>query len=201
MLIRIQGGTIMQGSTKGVPILISGTLTGAADTNVPSSSSVVTYVANEIAALAINTWQFVTINSNVTTTSASAVDITGHSFPVVAHSKYRLSFYARIGCSGTGGMYFGWTFPSDGGLNRMLWGTSTNTSTMRNAGAGTTTGGSTLSSIPLNAAATSIGMYVEELIIETVSAGTVQAQFASVVSGQTSTVFSNLSFIEFIKIA
>jgi len=148
----------------------------------------------------VEQWKEVVLSSNVTTTLDTAVDVTGLSFSLAANSKYKARFTTRIGCSGTGGVKFGYSCPVDTVASTSYIGSGANTGAQTAAGGSST--GSALSSLVFNAVAQSIGMYwVEYLIVTGATAGTFQVQFASTTAGQTSTVFSTNACLEYKKIA
>ena len=76
----------MQGSTKGVPILVSGTLTGAADTNVPSSTSIKTYVDTADALKLNNSASAYSTLANNTSGTATYVAVSFYDVPLDTYS-------------------------------------------------------------------------------------------------------------------
>jgi hypothetical protein len=132
----------------------------------------------------INNQVIALTGSNVTTTSATAVDVTGLVTPTLpANSTWSFEIYLTVTCSGTGGLRFGFTAPSgaDGAL--FIDGTVTTITTYQQ----TSTAGA-LSAPAINRAAmSSLGKLYGRVIIGA-NAGVVQLQFASATGGQTSTI-------------
>jgi hypothetical protein len=136
--------------------------------------------------------------SNVTTTSATAVDVTGLVTPTLpANSTWSFEIYLSVTCSGTGGLRFGFTAPSgaDGAL--FIVGTATTAATSQQT---STTGA--LAGTAINRAATSsLGKLYGRVIIGA-NAGAVQLQFASATGGQTSTIVgTGISIMRITRVA
>lgn len=148
----------------------------------------------------VEQWREVILSGNVTTTLDTATDVTGLSFSLAANSTYKARFTTRIGCSGTGGIKFGYSCPVDAVVGSSYIGSGANTGAQTAAGGSTT--GTALGSLAFNTVAATIGMYwAEYLIVTGATAGTFQVQFASTTAGQTSTVFATNACLEYKKIA
>jgi hypothetical protein len=122
--------------------------------------------------------------SNVTTTSATAVDVTGLVTPTLpANSTWYFEIYLSVTCSGTGGLRFGFTAPIGASGALFIEGTATTAATYQQT---STTGA--LAGTAINRSATSsLGKLYGRVIIGA-NAGAVQLQFASATGGQTSTI-------------
>lgn len=162
----------------------------------PSQNAVYDKIEAMIASYPVN----IISSTNTTTSSTTPVDVTDVTFPVDANSTYRVVVMLRVGCSGTGGMQFGWTFPSDATLARTRIGTNAATISIRHYATGAATGGSIIDSLAFNAVGDSIGRYKEEIIVKTTTAGTMQMQIKSNTNGQTSTVYSDNTLLIYQKI-
>lgn len=149
----------------------------------------------------VEQWKDISLSGNVTTTSDTAVSITGLSFAVEANSKYRVRLGLRIGCSGTGGLRFGHTYPADGTVGYQFMGNAGSTAAQI-AFSGSGTGGTQFPTPTYNTVVATIGLFqAEYLIVTGATAGTFQVTFASGTAGQTSTVYSDATFFEYKKIA
>jgi hypothetical protein len=161
------------------------TLNGSAvsnDSNVSGTS--VKEALNSIKNV-LDTTNVVAINgSNITTTSGTAVDITGLVTPTLPPSStWYFEIYLSVTCSGTGGLRFGFTAPSGASGALFIVGTATTAATYQQT---STTGA--LAGTAINRAATSsLGKLYGRVIIGA-NAGAVQLQFASGTGGQTSTI-------------
>lgn len=128
--------------------------------------------------------------SNVTTTSATAADITGLSISVAANKTYRITGALFIGSSNTGGSQYTFTGPAGAAiLSCVMQGSGSGANTtqsvkMPTLGTLTTTG---LAFLRANNTAGSLTFIA--YITTAGTAGTLQMQFASAVAGETSTVF------------
>lgn len=143
----------------------------------------------------------ITGGSNITTTQATAQNITGIvTATLSANSRYTFSGYLFISCSGGGGVKFDVTL---GGVAGM---------TIQAEYLGTTSGGSAFSSLllldgTLNTAVNTLGgstirkVFMCGEVVVGANTGTCQFRFASGTAGQTSTIYQQGSYIEFIKIA
>jgi nitrogen fixation protein len=136
--------------------------------------------------------------SDVTTTSATAVDVTGLVTPTLPpNSTWSFEIYLTVTCSGTGGLRFGFTAPigANGGL--FIVGTATTQVTYQQ----TSTAGA-LSVPAINRAATSsLGTLYGRVIIGA-NAGAVQLQFASGTGGQLSTITgTGISIMKITRVA
>lgn len=137
--------------------------------------------------------------SNVTTTSATATNITGLVSPTLeANSIYYVSCRIRLGCSGNGGVKIAITVPSGGTLN------ITNNGITNSASAFITNGNSssgTLTASAFNTGNFTSSIFVFGYISIGATTGVAQWQFASGVAGETSTIYgSNDSLLTFTKI-
>ena len=122
--------------------------------------------------------------ANVTTTSATAVDITGLVTPTLpANSTWYFEVFLATACTGTGGIKFGFTAPSGYGGLLYVEGVSTSLTGYQQSltsGALSATGVTRFNS----------GAFVKlsgRVVIDT-TPGAVQLQFASGTGGQTSTI-------------
>ena len=128
------------------------------------------------------------VTSNVTTTAATASNITGlTTFILEANSTYAINAVFLIGCNGTGGVKFGNTLPLGGASYIFYVGTSTAVTGFLQVnninGALTATAHNRLagaSSLTFGGAITTAS-----------TAGSIDMQFASGTSGQTSTIYGN----------
>ncbi len=126
------------------------------------------------------------LSASQTTTSNVAGNITGFSFSAVANSVYKIRAVGRIGCTGTGGVIIGATFPSDGTIDISAIG--------RSSGANVTpavstefTGGS--GELPTYQNYNASGGYIQiDMTVFITTAGTVQMTYRSGTNTQTSTI-------------
>jgi hypothetical protein len=122
--------------------------------------------------------------SNVTTTSATLVDITGLVTPTLpASSTWYFEVLLTTACTGSGGVKFGFTAPSGAAGTLFIEGTST---AMTGYQQSNTTGA--LSGTGVNRFNGPAVTKMYGRIIIDATAGAVQLQFASGTSGQTSTI-------------
>ena len=132
----------------------------------------------------INNQVIALTGSNVTTTSATAVDVTGLVTPTLpANSTWYFEIYLSVTCSGTGGLRFGFTAPSGADGAFFIVGTATTAATSQQ----TSTAGALAGTAINRAATSSLGKLYGRVIIGA-NAGAVQLQFASATGGQTSTI-------------
>lgn len=126
--------------------------------------------------------------SDVTTTLATAVDVTGLSVAVSANKKYRIMASLNIGCNNTGGVKLAINGPAGASLNGGAWiGDNTSANAVKGGKAGTLgTLGTTLNLFNSNAGWVTYMGYIN--ISST--AGNVVIQVASATAGETSTVFT-----------
>lgn len=145
-------------------------------------------------------WKEALMSGDVTTTSATAVDITGLSFALAANSKYIVNVTKRIGCSGLNGVKMGWNMPASTTYGITI------------LGSGATSAAQNLFSASISAQTLGASIYnnvvgvngsITQSILATTggTAGTFQLQFASGLAGQTSTVFADSSFLTYKKVA
>jgi hypothetical protein len=122
--------------------------------------------------------------SNVTTTSATAVDVTGLVTPTLpASSTWYFEVLLTTACTGAGGIKFGFTAPSGAAGTLFIEGTST---AMTGYQQSNTTGA--LSGTGVNRFNGPAVTKMYGRVIMGVTAGAIQLQFASGTSGQTSTI-------------
>ena len=146
-------------------------------------------------------WQYTKefyVTSNVTTTSNVASTITGlTTFILEANSKYTISGQYVITCNLTGGLKFGNSLPLGAAsyINYFGSGTGVTTSTQKQSASGA------LTSTAINRHASGSSLILGGLITTAATAGVVDMQFASSVSGQLSTVFGDLSLSRQSKIS
>lgn len=137
--------------------------------------------------------------SDVTTTSASATDVTGLSIAVVANKKYRVTASLWIGCNNTGGVQFAINGPAGSAVLSGAWqgsaGAASTNQTVKLGTIGTlSAAGATF--IRVNSAGGMVNLI--GYITTSATSGSITIQFASNVGGQTSTVFigSTMDIIE-----
>lgn len=137
---------------------------------------------------------------DVTTTSSTAVDITGIvTSTLAANSTYMVLGRFRLGCNGTGGVKFTCTVPTGATPHIAFMGIS---ATATSAAVATIVTAGTLSGQSINNANTTSTCMIHGTIVTSSTTGTVQFQFASTTSGQTSTIYgASLSALLIIKIA
>jgi hypothetical protein len=138
---------------------------------------------------------------DVTTTSNTASNITGLvTSTLAANSTYYFSGRFRIGCNNTGGMKFAVTVPT-GATPHIAFLAANNTGGTAFA-VTTVIAASTLSAVNVNAFSGTGTCIVHGVVVTSATTGTVQFQFASGTSGQTSTIYgSGLSLITVMKVA
>lgn len=141
-------------------------------------------------------WQYQIVkylSGNVTNSTNTQASITGLSFSLEANGVYRVSGVYQIGCNNTGGVTFFATFPTSPTSYWInLIGRSSGSTTIN-------TGFNSIGGAPagtFNLANNQFGMvYVEGLITNGANAGTFQAQFASTVNTQTSTIYARGTYL------
>jgi hypothetical protein len=122
--------------------------------------------------------------SNVTTTSATLVDITGFATPTLsANSGYYFEYYLATTCTGTGGIKFGFTTPSGASGFLYVEGISTGLTGFQST---VTTG--TITSFGVTRVNGGAQVRLFGRISIGATPGVVQLQFASGTAGQTSTI-------------
>lgn len=136
--------------------------------------------------------------ANVTTTSATAVDITGLVTPTLpANSTWYFEIYLSVTCSGVGGLRFGFTAPSGANGAFFIEGTATNAATYQQT---STTGALAVTAINRIASSSLCKMYGRVSIGATT--GVVQLQFASATGGQISTITgTGITIMKITKVA
>jgi hypothetical protein len=175
------------------------TLNGSAVSNDSNVSGTSVKEALNIIKTVLDTTNVVAINgSNITTTSGTAVDITGLVTPTLPPSStWYFEIYLSVTCGGAGGLRFGFTSPvgSNGAL--FIEGTATTAATYQQT---STTGA--LAGTAINRAATSsLGKLYGRVIIGA-NAGVVQLQFASGTGGQLSTIVgTGISIMRITRVA
>jgi hypothetical protein len=129
--------------------------------------------------------QLVALNGpNVTTTSATLVDITGFATPTLsANSGYYFEYYLATTCTGTGGIKFGFTAPSGAVGFLYIEGIGTQVTSYQFT---VTTG--TISGNGVTRVNGGAGVRLFGRISIGATPGVVQLQFASGTAGQTSTI-------------
>jgi len=137
------------------------------------------------------------IAADQTTTSATAVSITGMVFPVLANKKYFIRGVFRYGVNTANGVKFAIDIPAGAtmyisGLSRIAtsdtarWGVYVTDAALGNA----------VSTVNNAFAA----IYWEGTVTVGVTAGNVQFQFASATGGDTSTIYAEGSVLECIQL-
>ncbi len=136
----------------------------------------------------IDSNQLIALNgSNVTTTSATAVDVTGLVTPTLpANTTWYFEIYLSVTCSGVGGLRFGFTAPSGANGALFIEGTATNAATYQQT---STTGA--LAGTAINRIASSSLCKIYGRVLIGATTGVVQLQFASATGGQISTITGN----------
>jgi hypothetical protein len=182
--------------------------------NIPSNNDVLTYITGtnnlwkprSIATILGYTPEpsiekLVLSGGDITTTSNTASNITGLvTSTLAANSTYYFSGRFRIGCNNTGGMKFAVTVPT-GATPHIAFLAANNTGGTAFA-VTTVIAASTLSAVNVNAFSGTGTCIVHGVVVTSATAGTVQFQFASGTSGQTSTIYgSGLSLITVMKVA
>jgi hypothetical protein len=140
--------------------------------------------------------------SDQTTTSATAVNMTGASYAVKANATYRFTGDLHIGCNNTGGVRFAVDIPASATVFITFFGSTTANTAFISLNAiadGTLTAGGGSEFSKENSAARKVRVSGE--VTTGASAGTVQFQFASGTAGQTSSIFNQASFINVERIA
>lgn len=185
-------GNFNQGGTSSLPTDVEDALL---DANSPSASNV--FATMQDIDNASSTLK--TLPADVTTTLNTAQTISGLTQALEINSTYIIRGNIRNGCSGTGGVRFAISYPTStiavvqavGLLN------SVNTSTWN-------IHGNAISGVLQNAVttfATNIGAYNLQGTIKTGgTAGNLTFSFASTTAGQTSTIFTDGTYIEIIKV-
>jgi hypothetical protein len=122
--------------------------------------------------------------SNITTTSATLVDITGLVTPTLpTSSAWYFEIYLATTCTGTGGIKFGFTAPSGGTGFLYVEGISTTVTGYQST---VTTG--TITGVGVTRVNGNAGVRLFGRISIDTTPGVVQIQFASGTGGQTSTI-------------
>jgi hypothetical protein len=133
---------------------------------------------------------YATLTGDVTTTSATAGDITGLTVGGSASTVYRITAVLYIGCNNTGGVKFSITGPSGASI---MAATATGSSTAVN-GNQITRLNSTLGSLTgtafLRVSATTGAVVIQGYIKTSSTSGNFTLQFASANAGETSTIYS-----------
>lgn len=134
------------------------------------------------------------ISSDVTNSTNVQANITGLSFSLEANAVYRVSGVYQIGCNNTGGVTFFGTFPTSPTSYWIHVLGRTNAATIPNFTAFSSTFGTPSAS--LNTFNNANGQaFIDGLINNGANAGTFQAQFASGVNGQTSTIYARGTYL------
>ena len=128
--------------------------------------------------------------ANITTTSNLASTITGlTTFTLEANSSYNINGQFLIGCGGVGGVKFANSLPSGGASVFSYIGTTTGSTGVVNQ----SVTNSSLIATAVNRLIGSSYLIFGGLITTAATAGSVNMQFASGTSGQTSTVYGQFS--------
>ena len=145
-------------------------------------------------------WSYDMINyvvSNVTTTVITAANITGLAFSVESGSTYMIEGYYGISCSSTGGVKFTQTTPAGATMEVTYDGIGSSSITSVKIRSFTS---GVLTTTSINSANTSSSVIIRGFVKTSVTAGTLQFQFASTTNGQTSTLKSS-SWLKITKIS
>lgn len=137
--------------------------------------------------------------SNVTTTVATAADITGLTAPVAANKRYKLTGVLWIGCDNTGGVQIALNAPSGSALlSGTLIGSAGAAATCQTVRAGTIGTLSAAGATFMRASSTGGMVTVTYYFTTSTTTGNATLQFASNVGGQTSTVYigSSMDLVE-----
>jgi len=136
------------------------------------------------------------VNTDVNTTdSTNGIDIADLTIPLLASSRYIVRGAFTVGCSGTGGVKLKATLAGSTASIKFLSRIASN-DTARWSAIGTGSYSSALST-----ANSSSGGVIIDSTITTTTAGNLVFNIASGTSGQTSTLFSEGSYLEVIKIS
>lgn len=137
--------------------------------------------------------------SNVTTTSATESVVTGLTIAVEANALYKGRVTLRIGCSGSGGVRFGFNFPTGATLLVGMIGNSTATTAQQQFSGSLVSG--TAATIAFNTLNAQSGFVTIDFTLEVGStAGNVELIVRSGVAGETSTIYTNMSNMELRRI-
>jgi hypothetical protein len=133
------------------------------------------------------------VTSNITTETV----VSDFNYAVSANTTYIIRGRLAIGCSGTGGVNLGTKFPAGATINGNALGRRSSSSDFGSAGFSTS---GTLSG-SLNSVNSQGGFAFVEIILNVgANAGDFQLIFASVTSGQISTIIANGSYLEYVKL-
>lgn len=137
--------------------------------------------------------------SNVTTTSATESVVTGLTIPVEANALYKGRVTLRIGCSGAGGVRFGFNFPAGATLLAGFIGNSTATTAQQQFSGSLVSG--TAATVAFNTQNAQSGFVTIDFTLEVGgTAGNVELVFRAGTAGETSTVYTNMSNMTLEKI-
>lgn len=139
------------------------------------------------------TFVFLIPSSDQTTTLNTAGNITGLSIPVQASSVYRFSGYIHLGCNNTGGVKLTATIPASSTIYMNFVGTTTSNTAFGSFNC--IASGTLIATAFCQENQSGRGCTVNGTVTTAGTAGTVQFQFASGTSTQTSTIFKEGSFI------
>lgn len=159
---------------------------GSSNTQYPSQNAVKTYVdGREVAILARRIAKNIT--GNITTDITTAVDIPGANIALAASEVWAFEFDLQVGCNNTGGIKFALTFPAGATCRAIVFGTAGGI-TSQTTQVLTTSGG--LTGANYNTVNSQGGfLRISGTLVNGANAGNLQAQFASTVDTQTSTVY------------
>lgn len=137
------------------------------------------------------------LTADVTSVITTETVVSDFTYALAANSKYIIRGYLSVGCSGAGGVKVGVKFPSGGLTQGVVMGRSSSQTAFVNcalSASGTLSGN-------LNTVNSQGGTgFVEMIITTSATAGNFEFIFASTTGGQTSTILSVASYLEYIKI-
>lgn len=129
------------------------------------------------------------LSSNQSVTSATETNITSFNVPVEANTVYSFKVAMHIGCSGTGGVKFGYKVPTASEIVRLGIGCSSSSTGMIGGGS-SFTGDTGLITTTYNVSATASGWVIFDGTLFTDStSGNFIITFASATAVQTSTIY------------
>ncbi|CAB4138891.1 Phage tail repeat like [uncultured Caudovirales phage] len=144
----------------------------------------------QISAQLNNSPVWIRLTSDVTTISATLVDLTGFSFSMDANTTYVVEIFARSGCNNTAGSRVGINTPV--GCNtavRMRHHTSS--ATLTGDARDLASGDAEIAVTINNAAVTSRVLELHMTVVNGASSGTFRMRFRSISAGQTTSIFTN----------
>lgn len=160
-------------------------------------ATLLTYFDTKYAPLsAVAAIKYITIDQATTNDASVPVAVTDLIFAAAANTKYAVSGVVKVGCSAAGGVRFGFTVPSGatffissparGGTSTgVIWNASQTTNTL---------------AVATNTLANGNGMiFFGGTVTVGATAGDIQMIFSSGTAGQTSTLYSEGTFLKFEK--